>query len=123
VSSRLKVPILIFDSESFRVVEVNQATAELYGRSAEAMVGSHVSEFVAGGEHERLRSVLAREDAEWGDAGLWRCVAGDGRRFVARLRFHQTLREERLVHMVLATEIVKRPPIAAGAASRLPKAA
>jgi hypothetical protein len=60
------------------------------------------------------------EEAEWGDAGLWRCVAADGRRLVARLRFHQTLRKERLVHMVLATEIVKRPPIAA---CRLPNAA
>jgi hypothetical protein len=77
--------------------------------------GRLVESCVVQGERARLRAGLRAFDPRWGDGGYWKCLAKDGSRFVVQIRFHQTVQNGELVHVVLATEVL--PVYAACAAA------
>jgi PAS domain-containing protein len=102
-----QVPVLIFESKSRRIVGVNDTAAALFKASSEALTGQIVDLFLVPEERERLAAIIGTTDPRWGDVGPWRCLASDGSQFVAFVRFHQTIYEGHLVHVVLATEVVQ----------------
>lgn len=101
-----KVPVLIFDSESRRIVTVNDTAAALFQSSPMDMEDQNVEFCLAAEERPRLAATIGTYEARWGDVGPWQCLARDGSRFVAHIRFHQMIYENRLVHVVLATQVV-----------------
>jgi PAS domain S-box-containing protein len=96
----------VFESESRRIVEANDAAAALFQTSPEDLHGKSVDCCVIPEERERLAASIGTHEPRWGDVGPWHCVARDGSRFVAQIRFHQTIHKDQLVHVVLATEVV-----------------
>lgn len=100
-----KVPVLIFDSETRRIVTVNDTAAALFHSSPKDMEGQSVESCLAAEERPRLTATIGTYEARWGDVGPWQCFARDGSRFIAHIRFHQMMYENRLVHVVLATEV------------------
>jgi PAS domain-containing protein len=101
------VPVLVFESESRRIVRVNGAAAALFKAPPEALAGQIVDYSVVPEERERLAASIGTANPRWGDVGPWQCLARDGSHFVAFVRFHQTIHEGQLVHVVLATEVVQ----------------
>jgi PAS domain-containing protein len=102
-----RVPVLVFDSESRHIVGLNDAAASLFRTTSEALIGQIVDLSVVPEERERLAASVSAPDPRWGEAGPWQCHARDGSRFVAFVRFHQAIQEGRVVHIVLATEVVQ----------------
>jgi len=100
-----RVPVIIFESNSRRIVEVNDVAAALFKTTTEAMVGQTVDGCLIAEERARLARSIGTYDARWGDVGNWQCLARDGTRFVASVRFHQAIHDGRLVHIVLATAV------------------
>jgi len=102
-----RIPVLVFDSESRQIVGLNNAAASLFKTTSEVLTGQLVDFSVVPEERERLAAGISYPDPQWGAAGRWQCLACDGSRFVASVRFHQTKHEGRLVHVVLATEVIQ----------------
>jgi PAS domain-containing protein len=120
------VPVLVFDSANRRIVVANDAAAALFKVSPSEMVGESVDHCVIREERERLNESIGTSEPRWGDVGLWQCLARDGTRFMAEVRFHQMLHEGKLVHIVLATAVVQvasARSVAAGSYDSLPKRA
>ncbi len=100
------IPVLLFDSSSRRISRVNRAAAALFKTVPEELQGQLIESCVVQGERARLRAGLRACDPRWGEGGPWKCVARDGSRFVVQIRFHQTIQNGELVHVVLATHVV-----------------
>ena len=111
-----RVPILVFDSESRESVGLNDAAASIFKATSEVLRGKIVDLSVVPEEREKLVASVSAPDPRWGDAGPWQCLACDGSRFVAFVRFHQAIHEGRLVHIVLATEVVQMESVRSAAA-------
>lgn len=101
------VPVLVFESESRRIVGVNDAAAALFKASPDAVAGESIDLFLVPEERGRLAATIGTTDPRWGDVGPWQCLAKDGSQFIAFIRFHQTILEGKLVHVVLATKVVQ----------------
>jgi nitrogen-specific signal transduction histidine kinase len=99
------VPVLLFESESLRIVMVNDTAVALFKSSSKDLLGQSVDGCVVAEERTRLAASIGKYEARWGDVGPWQCLARDGSRFVAHIRFHQTMHQGKLVHVVLATEV------------------
>jgi PAS domain-containing protein len=112
-----KIPVLVFDSESRRIAGLNEAAAALFKTASEALTGQLVDWVVIPEERERLAEMVASREPQWGDVGAWQCLARDGSRFVASIRYHQAIQEGRLVHIVLATRVVHMESARSAAAS------
>lgn len=118
------VPVLVFDSASRRIVQVNDAAAALFKSSSEDMVGQSVDGCVVSQERTRLVETIGINEIRWGDVGPWQCLARDGSSFIAHVRFHQMLYEGELVHVILATRVVQLGTslsAAAGSGASLPR--
>jgi hypothetical protein len=102
-----QVPILVFDSENREIVGLNDAAASLFKTTVDTLKGQLVDLSVVPEERLRLVASVSSPDPRWGDVGPWQCLARDGSRFVAFVRFHQAVHEGRLVHIALATEVVQ----------------
>ena len=102
-----RVPVLVFESASRRIIAVNDAAAVLFRTSAEEMQGELIDRCVIAEERGRLAASIDTHEPRWGDVGSWQCVARDGSRFIAQVRFHQTVQDGLLVHVVLATNILR----------------
>jgi hypothetical protein len=103
------VPVLMFDSASRRIYCANEAVAALFQTTPREMEGKLVESCIVRPERARLRAALLRRDQPWGDVGHWECVSRDGTHFTVQLRFHQTIYEDELMHVVIATAILRKP--------------
>jgi mannose-1-phosphate guanylyltransferase len=100
-----KVPVLLFESATRRIIAVNDVAAALFRSAAADMLGKSVDSCVIPEERARLAAIVGTREPRWGDVGSWQCVARDGSRFIAQVRFHQTFQDGLLVHVVLATNV------------------
>ena len=102
-----KIPVLLFESSSRRICGINRAAAALFMCEPSKLLGQIIEKCVVREERARLRASLRVFDPRWGDVGSWQCLAHDGTRFIAHLRYHQAVHNGELVHVVLATSIHK----------------
>jgi hypothetical protein len=102
-----QIPVLLFDSSSRRICGVNRAAAALFMCDPPRLEGQLIESCVVREERARLRASLHTFDPRWGDVGSWQCLARDGTRFIAQLRYHQAVHNGELVHVVLATSVQK----------------
>lgn len=101
------IPVLLFDSSSRRICGVNRSAAALFMCDSSKLEGQLIESCVVREERARLRASLRTLDPRWGEVGSWQCLARDGTRFIAQLRYHQVIHNGELVHIVLATSVQK----------------
>jgi two-component system cell cycle sensor histidine kinase/response regulator CckA len=74
------MPMWVFDVETLRFLEVNQAAVEQYGYSREEFLAMSSDDVRPPGEAQRFRDYLRETGpGDHGDAGHWRHVAKSGR--------------------------------------------
>jgi hypothetical protein len=101
-----QIPVVMFDSKTRRIVTVNAVAATLLESTEQELRGQLVDGCVIPEERDRLATSIGTIEPRWGEVGAWRCLTCKGNRFTAQIRFHQTMYEDKLVHIVLATEIL-----------------
>jgi len=102
-----KIPVLLFDSTSRRICGANRAAAALFMSDPAKLIGQFIESCVVKEERARLRAGLRLFEPRWGEVGSWQCLARDGTRFIAQIRYHQAIQNGELVHIVLATSVQK----------------
>jgi hypothetical protein len=104
-----QIPVILFDSASRRICGSNMAAAALFMCEPSKLDGQLIEKCVIREERARLRASLRSRDPRWGEVGSWHCLAHDGTRFIAQLRYHQAIHNGELVHVVLASSVQKLP--------------
>jgi two-component system cell cycle sensor histidine kinase/response regulator CckA len=79
------LPMLLYDRESLRVVEANEAAAEAYGRTREDLATMTYDRLLADGEQQRHRARLDAAKAGRRHTGLWMHRRSDGTSFDAEV--------------------------------------
>jgi nitrogen-specific signal transduction histidine kinase len=112
-----QVPVLMFDSKTRRIVMVNTVAAALFEATEEELQSQTIDCCLPSEERDRLAVCLNNLEPQWGAVGAWQCLSRTGNRFIAQIRFHQTMYQDTLVHVVLATEVIPVTNSRAAAAS------
>jgi PAS domain-containing protein len=94
------VPQWVVDAATYRVIDANQAAAELWGYPLNELIGLDAYRFVPAEDKPLI--VAAADKNQWGDSGVWRCQKKDGSIFKARIFWHQFIYEGRLCNFVFA---------------------
>ena len=76
---RSPVPILVWDTESSRIVDINNRAEALFGFERKDFIGKPVEELVHPAERSRLAAYLERSPGELNRSGPWRLQPRDGR--------------------------------------------
>ena len=99
-------PQWVVDAHAMRVIDANEAAAEMWGYPLDELIGLDAYKFVP--LEDKTLIVDAAVENKWGDAGIWRCQKKDGTIFNARIRWHQFVHEGRLCNFVFADHNGKR---------------
>lgn len=75
---RAPLPMWVYDAESLRFLQVNEAAVRHYGYSREEFLGMTIKDIRPPEDLPRLAEFLARQPEEYTRAGLWRHVKKDG---------------------------------------------
>src|SRR5215471_6272738 len=81
------IPLWIWDAESLRVVDANEAACALYGYTYEEIIGRLATELRPSEEIERFQKFIA-ENLMQGDVGTWIHKRKDGTTFPVNIRYH-----------------------------------
>lgn len=102
------VPMWIYDLESLRFLDVNNAAIDLYGHSREQFLSMRITDIRPADEISRLQADLEDRRPVFQRSGTWTHVLADGSKIEVEITSHQTLFDGRSAVLVSAVNLTDR---------------
>ena len=106
--SQNPLPTWVIDQETLGFIQVNQATVEQYGYTAEEFKKLTTFDILAPEEADRLREHFRHSPMQGRHIGHWKHRKKDGRTIEVEIISHEFLYGDRRVRLVVAQDITER---------------
>jgi PAS domain S-box-containing protein len=106
--SQNPLPTWVIDQETLGFIQVNQATVEQYGYTADEFKELTTFDILAPEEAERLREHFRRSPMQGRHVGNWKHRKKDASTFEVEISSHEFLYGDRRVRLVVAQDISER---------------
>jgi two-component system, cell cycle sensor histidine kinase and response regulator CckA len=102
------LPTWVFDSETLRFLQVNDAAVRQYGYSTEEFLNKTVLDIRPKSEHAAFRDYLRQTKSDQQYKAHWKHIHKDGKVIDAEIIAHQLEYAGRAVHLVVAQDVGER---------------
>lgn len=102
------LPMWVYDVESWKFLEVNDAAVEHYGYSREEFLAMTISEIRPAEDVPKLKNYLAKQPAKMRDAGEWRHRCKNGEVIDVHILAHPVDLPGRSAALIIAQDITQR---------------
>jgi two-component system cell cycle sensor histidine kinase/response regulator CckA len=111
--SQNPLPTWVIDQETLAFIQVNEATVNQYGYTAEEFKKLNTFDILVPEEAERLREHFRHSPMQGRHVGLWKHRKKDGGAFEVEICSHELLHGDRRVRLVVAQDISQRQQLEA----------
>lgn len=98
-------PRWIYDVNSLKILEVNNAAVKKYGFSREEFLSMTILELQPKEKVKELKEILARPGSRYRESGIWQHKKKNGELFYVKVFSHSTLFNKRKARLVLALDV------------------
>lgn len=102
------IPMWVYDLETLRFLEVNNAAVRCYGYSREEFLEMKITDIRPAGDLPRLQSNIAAVTEGFDDAGLWRHLTRDGHCIDVHIHSNTLIFNGRRAELVMAQDVTAR---------------
>jgi two-component system, sensor histidine kinase and response regulator len=102
------LPMWVYDRETLRFLEVNDAAVAHYGFTRDEFLGMRITDIRPSDDIPALEGELARKRSDWEAAGLWRHRLKDGRIMDVSIVSHVIEWQGRKAALVVAQDVTER---------------
>jgi two-component system cell cycle sensor histidine kinase/response regulator CckA len=106
--SQNPLPTWVIDQETLGFIQVNEATANLYGYTAVEFKKLNTFDILVPEEADRLREHFRHSPMQGRHVGLWKHRKRDGSVFEVEISSHELLYGDRRVRLVVAQDVSQR---------------
>ena len=106
--SQIPLPTWVIDQETLGFIQVNEATVNQYGYTAEEFKKLNTFDILVPEEADRLREHFRQSSMQGRHVGLWKHRKKDGSVFEVEISSHEFLYGDRRVRLVVAQDVSQR---------------
>lgn len=101
-------PMLIYDNESFRFLEVNDVTVHHYGYSREEFLSMTIADIRPQEDIEKAIEVVSNMEGKYNNVGIWRHRKKSGEIIFVEITNHLITYDNREARLVLINDVTER---------------
>lgn len=101
-------PMWVYDNETLRFLDVNDAAVNHYGYSREEFLGMTIRDIRPADELPRLEGIVSQKLRGHGKRGIWTHLTKDGRRVQVEIHSNDLRFQGRSAKMVLSNDVTAR---------------